>query len=359
MEAKLKTQALEKEEKEAQAALVDIWKYVFGFAPLAALKCAIQLQIPETVERHGGSITLPELSVALHCSPSVLHRIMRYLILLGYFKQTRIIGDQDSSVSYTQTPRSRLLLRDGMSSVILLESSPVMLAPWHNLSKRASVDGDSAFETTFGGVNFWEYATANPADSKLFNDAMACHAGLIVSSIIDQYAEVFEGIRSLVDVGGGDGSALNTLVKACPWIRGVNYDLPHVVSVAPHHGEGVEHVGGDMFDMVPKGDAIFLMRVLHGWSDEDCIRILRNCMAAIPKDKGKVIIVEAVVRSEGEGDDKYTEIHLALDMMMLIRTGKGKERTSKEWENLVNEAGFTKFTVRKIQAVASVIEAYP
>lgn len=82
-------------------------------------------------------------------------------------------------------------------------------------------------------------------------------------------------------------------------------------------------------------------------------------MDVIPKDKGKVIIVEAVVRSEGEEEDKYSDIHLALDMMMMIRTQKGKERTSKEWEDLVKEAGFTKFTVKHIQAVASVIEAYP
>ncbi|XP_073029276.1 flavonoid 4'-O-methyltransferase 3-like [Primulina eburnea] len=356
MESKAKTRS-QLQEKEAQAAKVDIWKYVFAFTPMAVLKCAIELQISETIESHGGSITLPELSVALHCSPSALHRIMRYLIYHGFFKQTRIIRDHESSVCYTQTPHSRLLLKDGMAALILLESSPVMLAPWHGLSGRAMLKGAYPFEAAHGGVDVWKYAAANPDHSKLINDAMACHARLAVAAIVDQYPEAFEGIISLVDVGGGDGTALNALVKACPWIRGVNYDLPHVTSVAPHH-EGVEHVGGDMFKMVPKGDAVFLMWVLHDWSDDECIQILRNCMEAIPRDKGKVIIVEAVVEV-GEGVDEYSEVRLALDMVMMAHTEKGKERTWEEWGCLLNEAGFTKYIEKRIGDVVSVIEAYP
>ncbi|XP_073030139.1 flavonoid 4'-O-methyltransferase 3-like [Primulina eburnea] len=355
MEAKMKSQEHQEEEEEEDAQL-EMWKYVFAFAPIAVLKCAIELQISETVERHGGSIMLPELSTALGCSPSALYRIMRYLIHHGFFKQTRMIRDQESSVCYSQTPRSRLLLKDGMAALILLQSIPEALGPWHGLSRRALLNDDSASEASHGGADLWEHAVANPDHNKLFNDAMACHAKVAMSAIIKQYPEVFEGIRALVDVGGGDGTALNTLVKACPWIRGVNYDRPHVISMAPRL-EGVEHVGGDMFEMVPKGDAIFLMWVLHNWGDEECIRILRNCMGAIPKDKGKVIIVDAVVK-EGEGEDEYSKIHLAQDMVMIAFMEKGKERTSKEWEYLLNEAGFTKYTVKDTKTIVSVIEAY-
>ena len=74
-------------------------------------------------------------------------------------------------------------------------------------------------------------------------------------------------------------------------------------------------------------------------------------------DKGKVIIAEAVIR-EGE-DDEYSDAQLALDMVMLAHTEKGKERTIEEWEYVVKEAGFTRFTVKHMQAVKSVIEAYP
>ncbi|XP_073120197.1 flavonoid 4'-O-methyltransferase 3-like [Henckelia pumila] len=353
MEAKKKSQANEKKEEE-RAALLEIWKYAFAFQPLAVLKCAIELQISETVERHGGSIALPDLSTALRCSPSALHRIMRYLIHHGFFQQTPTIPHQESSLCYTQTPLSRLLSKDGMAPFILLQSSPAELVSWHGLSRRVSANGvDSAAR----GGDAWERAAADPDHNKLINDAMASHARFAMSAIIDQHPEVFQGITSLVDVGGGDGTALRTLVKACPWVRGVNYDRPQVVSVAPLC-HGVDQVGGDMFEMVPKGDAVFLMWVLHNWSDEECIRILRNCMGVIPKNKGKVIIVEAVVK-EGEGEDEFSKIHLALDMVMIAHMEKGKERTFKEWEYLLNEAGFTKYTVKDSWNIVSVIEAYP
>lgn len=144
-----------------------------------------------------------------------------------------------------------------MAALILLESSPIMLAPWHRLSSRALKIGDSPFEAEHG-QDLWDYASENPAHSKLINDAMACIARLSMAAIVDFYPEVFDGIGSLVDVGGGDGTALRAVVRACPWIRGINFDLPHVVSVAPHC-DHIEHVAGNMFDIVPKADAAFLM----------------------------------------------------------------------------------------------------
>ena len=70
--------------------------------------------------------------------------------------------------------------------------------------------------------------------------------------------EIFDGVGCLVDVGGGNGTCLSILVKACPWIKGINFDLPHVVSVSKEY-EGIQHVGGNMFDSVPKADAAFIM----------------------------------------------------------------------------------------------------
>ncbi|KAK4405381.1 Acetylserotonin O-methyltransferase [Sesamum angolense] len=340
---------------EAAQAQVDIWNYVFGFTPMAVVKCAIELQIAEVLESHGGAITLSELSAALGCSSLPLNRIMRYLMHRGIFKQE--LTTPESEICYVQTPLSRLLIRNGensMADFILLESSPVMLAPWHRL-RSALTSGASSFEAAHG-EDVWEYAAANPSHSKLIDDAMACHARLAMSAIINQYPEAFKGISSLVDVGGGNGTALRVLVKACPWIRGMNFDLAHVVSVAPKY-DGIEHVSGDMFEIVPNADAAFLMSVLHDWGDDECIDILKNCREAIPKDTGKVMIVEAVI-DEGE-EDKYMDVRLALDMVMLAHTEKGKERTVKEWEYVVKAAGFTRFTVKHIQTVLSVIEAYP
>ncbi|KAK3001801.1 hypothetical protein RJ639_022016 [Escallonia herrerae] len=289
----------EKEEEEAQ---VDIWKYVFGFTEMAEVKCAIELGIAER----------------------------------GIFKEKST--GQDVS-GYAQTPLSRLLMKHGLNSMaafVLFESSPVMLAPWHRLSARVLAAGTSAFEAAHGD-DVCHCAASNPAHSKLLDEAMACDARVAVPAIIDCSPQVFEGLGLLVDVGGGDGTSLGMVVKACPWIRGINFDLPHVVSLAPYCA-GVEHVGGNMFESIPKADAAYLME-------------------SIPQDTGKVIIAHAVL-GESKGD-KLKDVALLLDMVMMAHTNKGKERTLDEWAHVLHEAGFSRHTVKHIRAVQSVIEAYP
>ncbi|CAA2980100.1 (RS)-norcoclaurine 6-O-methyltransferase-like [Olea europaea subsp. europaea] len=341
---------------EGDQAQIDIWNYVCGFTSMAVVKCAVDLGIPDVLVN---PMTLSELSSALNCSPSALYRIMRFLIHRGIFKETvNDNKDQLESIIYAQTPLSKLLIKNGANSMVdllLLETSPVMLAPWLSLSARALADDASSFQAA-NGEDLWRYAAENPAHSKLIDNAMGCMARITVPAILDHHPEVFEGITSLVDVGGGNGTALSILVKACPWIKGINFDLPHVVSAAPHY-DGVEHVGGNMFESVPKADAVFIMQVLHDWNDEKCIDILKKCKEAIRADTGKMIIVDIVINEEEV--DKYKHVHLYLDMVMMAHTDTGKERTPKEWEYVLNAAGFSRYTIKKFHYVQSVIEAYP
>ncbi|KAG9138267.1 hypothetical protein Leryth_001480 [Lithospermum erythrorhizon] len=329
---------------------------------MAVVKCAVEMGIPDVLETQEHPITLEELSSLLGCHAlSPLHRIMRFLSHRGLFKE-EIKGNQEGHIYYTQTPLSRLLVKKGnksMAALFLLESSPVMLAPWHQLSNRVLIHGAGAFEGAHG-EDLWQYVASNPEHSKLFNDAMACDASLSVSAIIKQCPEVFEGVGTLVDVGGGNGTTLGTLVKACPWIHGINFDLAHVVETAKNC-EGVERVAGDMFKSIPKGDAIFLKWTLHDWADEECIQILKNCREAIPSNNGKVIIVEAVIDLDEEGKSKeLAQVGLMMDMVMLAHTTKGKERTSKEWTYVLNAAGFNRIVFKNnIQAIQSVIIGYP
>ncbi|XVF67991.1 hypothetical protein PTKIN_Ptkin10aG0166500 [Pterospermum kingtungense] len=334
---------------------VDIWNYVFGYVKIAAVKCAIELGVADAIENHGCPMTVSELSTALGCEPSRLYRVMRFLVHYQVFKEEPISQD---SIGYALTPLSRRLVRDGdksMAALILLLSCPVMLQPFNNLSARVLDSGDSPFEAA-NGTDIWSYNEANPGHSKLIDEGMACDARVAVPAIIEGCPQVFDGLESLVDVGGGNGTALTLLVKAFPWIRGINFDLPYVVAVAPKF-DGIENVGGDMFECVPKADAVFLKWVLHDWGDEECIKILKKCREAIPKDKGKVIIVDAVL--EEHKDDKLDFLRLTLDMVMMAHTNKGKERSFKEWSHVLKEAGFTRFSVKPIHAVQSVIEAYP
>ncbi|KAL7257327.1 hypothetical protein ACSBR1_003602 [Camellia fascicularis] len=243
-------------EEEAQAR-VDIWKYVFGSVDMAVVKCAIELGIPDdALEHHKAPMTLSELSSTLGCSPPALYRIMRFLVHRQIFK---IDHTSQGSIRYVQTPLLRLLMKNcekSMASFVLLESSPVMLAPWHSRSARVLANrSSSAFESAHA---------ANLSHSKLSNDAMACDARVSVPAMIDGCPNLLDGLDSLVDVGGGNGTTLRVLIKACPWIRGINFDLPHVVSEAADC-VGDENVGGDMFESVPKADAAILKKNYVGY----------------------------------------------------------------------------------------------
>ncbi|KAG6589030.1 Acetylserotonin O-methyltransferase, partial [Cucurbita argyrosperma subsp. sororia] len=348
-------ETLSKKEEEDGQAIIQMWKYIFGFSEMAAIKCAIELQIADIIEDHGSPMTLPQLSSTLNCSLPLLHRILRFLVRRGIFKEYSI---SDDLIGYAQTPLSRLLATKNGSSLapfMLLEASPAMLAAWHNLSAHVKSGGRFPFEAAHG-MDVWGYAAANPKHNRLINEAMGCSTGLVVAAILDGCQGIFDGVGSLVDVGGGNGATLSVVVKACSWIRGINFDLSHVVSTSPVY-ERVEHVAGDMFDFVPNADAAFIKWTLHDWNDEECITILKNCKEAIPKNTGKVIIVDAVIDEKEETEQ--SDVGLMLDLVMMAHTSTGKERTRKEWEYVINAAGFSRFTVTRIQAIQSVIECFP
>ncbi|KAG8644109.1 acetylserotonin O-methyltransferase [Manihot esculenta] len=343
------------EDEEAQAD-VEMWKYVFGFSNIAAVKCAIELGVADVIENHQAPITLSELSSKLGCVSSFLSRIMRFLVHHNIFKEMPTVH---GTVGYVHTPLSHRLLGRGEKSIqamFWLESSPVMLAPWHFLSKSVRQNASTAAFEAAHGDDIWKYGAAFPDHSKLFNDAITCHARIAVPRMIEKCPEVFDGVKTLVDVGGGNGTTLSMLVKAFPGIQGINFDLPHVVSTASEC-DGIIHVGGDMFESVPKANAAFLMCVLHGWNDEKCIQILKKCKETIPEENGKVIMVEVVVGKEKE--DKLEFVRLMLDMVLMAHSNSGKERTYEEWDYILPEAGFSRYTIRSIGDVHSVIEAFP
>ncbi|PHT39497.1 (R,S)-reticuline 7-O-methyltransferase [Capsicum chinense] len=96
---------------------------------------------------------------------------------------------------------------------------------------------------------------------------------------------------------------------------------------------------------------------MHDWGDEDCVKILKNCRKVIPEKTGKVIIVDAVLKSESE--DLFDNIKFILDMVMIAHSSGGKERSEDEWNKLLKEAGFPRYNIIDIPSWPSIIEAYP
>ncbi|CAK9151358.1 unnamed protein product, partial [Ilex paraguariensis] len=97
--------------------------------------------------------------------------------------------------------------------------------------------------------------------------------------------------------------------------------------------------------------------IMHDWSDEDCVKILKNCRKAVPEKTGKVIIIDVVLNPEGDG--LFDNTGLVFDLLMIAHSSGGKERTEPEWKRLLEDGGFPRYKVIKIPAFPSIIEAYP
>ncbi|KAI8003862.1 Flavone 3'-O-methyltransferase 1 [Camellia lanceoleosa] len=182
---------------------------------------------------------------------------------------------------------------------------------------------------------------------------MATKTSVDMKKILETY-KGFEGLTSLVDVGGGIGTTLTVVVSKYPSIKGINFDLPWVIQSAPSY-PGIEHAGGDMLTAIPKADAIMIKNVLHNWKDEQCVRILKNCYKALP-EKGKVLIIDIIMPEipDSSVGDKYAT---QLDNIMLLQPG-GKERTKKELETLFKSSGFSNYQFIPCPGVFYVMELY-
>ncbi|KAJ4958252.1 hypothetical protein NE237_025363 [Protea cynaroides] len=175
--------------------------------------------------------------------------------------------------------------------------------------KDAILEGGILFYKVYGMLAF-DYQAVDPRYNLLFNEAMK---GL-------------KGLNSVVDVEGGFAIALRKITSMYPSIRGFNFDLPYVIAKVPSYPDNFfiiyyYHVGGNMFESIPKADAIFM----------------KNCYETLP-DGGKVIIVDAVLSKDAE-TSCVACVGYQIDNLMMMVNPEGKERTEKDLKTLPRKLG--------------------
>ncbi|HLY36562.1 MAG TPA: methyltransferase [Candidatus Binatia bacterium] len=214
--------------------------------------------------------------------------------------------------------------------------------------------GEPAADHVFG-ENLFEYFAKHLDESAIFDAAMTSVSGVESEAVATSYD--FSAIGTLADVGGGRGFLLATILRRNPAMKGILFDLPHVASGAPSllREQGVEGrvriETGSFLETVPMGaDAIIMKHIIHDWNDDDCVRILRNCRAALPP-RGRLLVVEAVVPPPGQRD--WSKL---LDLEMLVLTPRGRERTEAEYAKLLAAGGFRLTRVVRTPSPASVVE---
>ncbi|XP_058069214.1 caffeic acid 3-O-methyltransferase-like [Magnolia sinica] len=313
------------------------------------LKAAIELEVLEIMARCGPGAYLSASEVASHLSthnpdaPALLDRIMRLLATHSVLTCTvSPCGDGRIERVYGLAPVCRFLVRnqDGVSiaPLLLLSHDKVVMESLHHL-KDAIFEGGQLFDKAHE-MSAYEYTSVDLRLRNLFNKAMSDHSTIIMKKMLDMY-KGFERFERVVTVGGGTGASLSMIISKYPHIKGINFDLPHVVADAPDY-PGVEHVGGDMFVSIPSADAILVQGILTDWEDERCLDILKNCYKVLP-ESGKVIIVEPVLPDVTETNVVAQGIFQA--DMVISAFSAGRKKTVKEFEAFARGAGFAGFRV--------------
>jgi hypothetical protein len=214
--------------------------------------------------------------------------------------------------------------------------------------------GQPAFNKVFGTSGWEYYRTQNPEDGRLFSENMSAMSGAEVQAILAAYS--FDGARRVVDVGGAYGAFLAAVLGKVPQARGVLFDHPDVVKLAGPAlekqgvADRVERVGGDFFESVPVGGDVYLLKhILHDWSDEECVRILR-CIRKAMAPGARLVVAEMPIT---EGGSSFAAL---LDINMLVML-TGKERTPEEYAELFSRADLEMTSMTPTESAIALLEA--
>jgi hypothetical protein len=298
-----------------------------------------------------GPVSLDDLAEQSKTHAPTLRRLLLALTTLDIF-------EQHPDGRFGLTPLSQPLRSDAPDSVwayARLVGQPAFWSTWGQLIHTVRT-GESAFPAVHGDV-FWDHLVNEPELGRLFSQAMTQASGARADAIVAGYD--FSGVRTLVDVGGGQGRLISASLQSYPTLRGILFDRPSVVvdALAVLESAGVgdrcEIVGGNFFESVPAGGDIYLLKsIVHDWDDAESIAILTSCRRAMSAHS-RLLIVERVlppdVSSSAAGFG---------DVFMLLLVG-GRERSVDEFRVLLERAGFNLERVVSTESEFSLIEAVP
>jgi len=322
-----------------------VTQMIFGKWVAMALSVAAKLRVADALA--DGPQSVPDLAGETKTHAPSLFRLLRALASVGVFAE-------DADGRFRQTPLSEVLRSDvpgSMRAVADYCGSDWSWRPWGKLLETVRT-GWTAFDEVFGEQAF-DYLGKHPDESAVFNEGMTGFSMQESPAVAEAYD--FSRFGTIVDVGGGHGHLLCTILKKYPGPKGVVFDAPHVAAGAtPRIADAglagrCRAEGGDFFAAVPAGDAYVMKHIIHDWPDDRAATILRNCRAAA-RPGAKVILVEMVIPP---GNDPSPGKLLDLEMLVIA---SGKERTEAEYADLLAGAGWRLTRVVPTRSPASVVE---
>ena len=323
-----------------------VFEKSLGFWIAKSIGVACELNLAEIVGDHTKSIQ--QIAEKSGANETALYRLMRALASEGIFyeKKTGYFANSPLSKALTDQPGH-------LKHMIMHQLND---SNWDVVNELtySIVSGKNAAQKLFG-TDIFTHLKNTPDKNALYNKAMTETSKLSSASIAEAYS--FKNLKTLTDLGGGEGMLLYTILQKNNHINGILFDLPHVVINAAQLAEAygvndrIQIIPGSFFkDVLPGSDAYMLKNILHAFDDETCINILKSIHKVIP-EQGKLLVIEAVI-----SENNKAEFGKMFDLQMMIGTENGRERTEKEFSQLFEGAGFSLRRVIKTVSPFCIVE---
>ncbi|MEU5957807.1 methyltransferase [Streptomyces sp. NPDC047525] len=337
------------EKMKLRAALIE---RIGGYMTAHAIGLAAELGLADLIK--DGVRSSEELAAGTGTHEPSLRRLLRTLAAVG-------ITEEPEPGRFGLTEVGAQLRSDSPDSLRAFSRifcHPSLFGAWAGLGHTVST-GEPAYDHVFG-KEFYAHLSEQADLSALFNEAMGEESRIAAGQLAAGYD--YSGFRKVVDLGGGDGTLLATVLPGHPGLRGVVFDSASGVAQAPGvlAAAGVadrcEVVGGDFFQDIPgDGDLYVIKSVFQDWGDEDSRALLRSVRAQMP-ESATLLIVGTVLPETASPE---FPIMFFTDLNMLVNTG-GRERSESEFRAMLEDTGFAVESVRLGAAgPLSIIEAVP
>lgn len=328
-----------------RAAAMTMLRMIWGIHISRAVYVAAKLGIADLLA--GGPASSKQLARATGTDQPSLYRVLRLLASLGVFDEVEpgsfgltVLGDRLRSDAPAGVRSWSTLLVGGVQ-------------PYEHILETVRT-GTPGIDIAYG-MGLFEFISQDPETAAIFDAAMSERTAAFAPSVAGSYD--FSDIRSIVDVGGGQGTLLTEILRRHSHLHGTLFERAVVAARAEARLDVIDLAGrcevraGDFLEQVPNGaDCYVLANILHDWEDERATTILRNCRQSM-SGRGRVLIVERLI-PDGPGDAVPT---LLSDINMLINTG-GRERTNAEYGSLLARAGLKIGAVRPVAFPYGIIE---
>ncbi|MGA2824339.1 MAG: methyltransferase [Bacteroidales bacterium] len=328
-------------------ASVVMYERFTSFWILAAIRVAAELDIAGILEKE--LLSIEQLAERTGSHPQALFRMMRALSSEHIFKRTK-------DGLYKNTKLSKVLTegKGSLRYTLMQHLGTINWTIFNDLSYSIKT-GKSAFSKVYG-MKIYEYLSEHPVESALFDRSMTNLSEISIEPILSSFD--FSKYRVIADIGGGEGLLLSSILYKNKNSTGILFDLPeglnHPETIFRKFGiaDRVQVIQGNFFATAPEGADIYLLKnILHNWSLEDSVKILNNIRNVMPPN-AKILILE-MIADEGN----HASFSKLIDLQMMVFMEEGKERTRKEFGDLLQQAGLRLNRVIPTIAPISIIEA--